>query len=539
MHDRVDTEGARTELTRPSRFSGDGMTMDRMLLGSILQRNARDPGLKRKPAVIFGDRALTYGELNAQSNRIANGLLDLGVRKGDRIGVLSRNSDVYVAVYFALAKAGAIMVPVNFWYRSREIRYTLQQSGARGLIYQTRFVNEVGGIGVLAGLEWMLTIGGAHGNRLEDVAAGSRSDEPAVELNENDPHIILYTSGTTGFPKGAVFSHKSHYLQALALAQSTGGRSDDVGLVVYPLFHTGGPDCLVLPHFLTGATLVILDGADPGEILSAVALHGATNVFCVPTVWRWILARQRLKRHDVSSVRRCLGSSDTFPAALLEDILETFESDVYVTYGLTEAGCILTVCPLTSGDLGKLGSVGRPMASVELDVVDSSGSPVAPGEAGEVVAKTASAMLEYWNMPEKTREALKGGWLHTGDLGRMDEDGYLYLSGRAKDLIISGGENIYPLEIERLLKEHPKIRDAAVVGVPDREWGESVLAAVVAGDGADLTPGEVSDYARARLAGFKKPRWVEIIPELPVTTATGKVRKAVLRDRYRDKYGTA
>ncbi len=512
--------------------------MDRMLLGSILQRNAGDTGLKRKPAVIFGNRSLTYGELNAQCNRIANGLLDLGVRRGDRIGVLSRNSDVYVAVYFALAKTGAIMVPVNYWYRRREIHYTLQQSGARGLILQDRFVDEVGGLDVGAGLEWMLTIGGTRGNRLEDLAARSPSVEPAVELDENDPHIILYTSGTTGFPKGAVFSHKSHYLQALSLALATGGHACDVGLVVYPLFHTGGPDCLVLPHFLTGATLVILDGADPGDILSAVAQHRATNVFCVPTVWRWILAHQRLSNHDVASVQRCLGSSDTFPAALLEDILATFESDVYVTYGLTEAGCILTVCRLTSGDLGKLGSVGRPMASVGLDVVDSTGNPVAPGEVGEVVAKTASVMLEYWKLPEKTGEALKGGWLYTGDLGRMDDDGYLYLSGRAKDMIISGGENIYPLEIERLLKENPKIRDAAVVGIPDREWGESVLAAVVASDSADLTPDEVSDYVRARLAGFKKPRWVEIIPELPVTSATGKVQKAVLRERFRTKYGT-
>lgn len=513
--------------------------MDGMLLGNILLKNARDPGLSRKTAIIFGNRAMTYRELNEESNRVANGLLDRGVRKGDRIGMLSRNSEVYVAVYFALAKLGAIMVPVNFWYRSREIRYTLRQSGARGLIYQNRFSDVVAGVGDLTGLEWTLTIGDSRGNRLEDVAAGSPSHEPGVELDENDPHIILYTSGTTGFPKGAVFSHKSHYLQALSLAISTGGNGDDVGLVVYPLFHTGGPDCLVLPHFLSGATLVILDGADPDAILSATALHGATNIFCVPTVWRWILAHQQRRNFDLTSVRRCLGSSDTFPMALLEDIMATFESDVYVTYGLTEAGCILTVCRLTADDLGKLGSVGRPMPSVELNVLDSSGGPVTPGEVGEVVAKTASAMLEYWNMPAKTAEALREGWLHTGDMGRVDNDGFLYLSGRAKDLIISGGENIYPLEIERLLREHPQIRDAAVVGIPDREWGESVLAAVVPSDGARLSPGEVAGYVGEHLAGFKKPRWVEILGELPVTTATGKVQKVVLRERFQRKYGTA
>ncbi len=513
--------------------------MDSMVLGKILQKNARDPGLRHKTAIIYGNCTLTYSELNDRCNRFANGLLGLGVRKGDRIGVLSRNSAVYVALYFALAKLGAIMVPVNFWYRSREVRYTLQQSGARGLIFHCRFADVVAGVGDLSGLEWKLTIGDNRGSRLEDVAAGSPNVEPEVEPDENDPHIILYTSGTTGFPKGAVFSHKSHYLQALSLAHSTGGRSDDVGLVVYPLFHTGGPDCLVLPHFLVGGSLVILDGADPDAILTAVSTHKATNIFCVPTVWRWILVRQHRKKYDVTSVRRCLGSSDTFPTALLEDILTTFESDVYVTYGLTEAGCILTVCRLTARDMGKLGSVGRPLPSVELGVVDSCGNPMTHGEVGEVVAKTASTMLGYWDMPEKTKEALKGGWLYTGDLGRMDNDGFLYLSGRAKDLIISGGENVYPLEIERLLRENPKIRDAAVVGIPDREWGESVLAAVVAEDGADLAPDEISDYVRIRLAGFKKPRWVEIVSELPVTTATGKVRKAVLRERFLGKYGTA
>lgn len=194
-----------------------------------------------KKAIIFGSRELTYGNLNEQCNRVANGLRDLGVRKGDRIGVLSRNSDTYVTVYFALAKLGAIMVPVNFWYRSREVHYTLRQSGVRGLIFHRRFAEVVAGVGSLSNLEWTLTIGDHSGNRLEELAAGSPADEPGVELDENDPHIILYTSGTTGFPKGAVFSHKSHYLQALSLARSTGGHSGDVGLVVYRSSTPAGP----------------------------------------------------------------------------------------------------------------------------------------------------------------------------------------------------------------------------------------------------------------------------------------------------------
>ena len=236
-------------------------------------------------------------------------------------------------------------------------------------------------------------------------------------------------------------------------------------------------------------------------------------------------------------MQRCLGSSDTFPPDLLDDILRTFNADVYVTYGLTEAGCILTVCKLTRHNHTKIGSVGCPMPSVEIRLVDEADRPVAPGEVGEVVARTPSMMQAYWDMPDRTAEALKGGWLHSGDLGRLDSDGYLYLAGRARDIIISGGENIYPLEIERLLKENPKIRDAAVVGIPDPEWGESVLAAVVPSEGAEITPDEIIDFVRTRAAGYKKPKYVEIVDKLPVTTATGKVQKAVLRERYGKKYG--
>jgi fatty-acyl-CoA synthase len=324
----------------------------------------------------------------------------------------------------------------------------------------------------------------------------------------------------------------------LSLATATGGHADDVGLVIYPLFHTGGPDCLVLPHFLLGATLVILDGGDADEILAATQRHKATNIFCVPTVWRRLLARLRQRDYDVDSVQRCLGSSDTFPPDLLDEILQRFNAEVYVTYGLTEAGCLLTVCRLTRQDRGKLGSAGRPMPIVELALVDENGDRANLGEVGQVVARTPGVMEGYWNMPERTAEALQDGWLYSGDMGRMDEQGYLYLAGRAKDMIISGGENIYPLEIERLLKEDPRIREVAVVGVPDREWGESVLAVVVPAPGAQLKEEEIVDYVRQRVAGYKKPRYVELVDALPVTTATGKVQKAVLRERYAEKYGT-
>ncbi len=324
----------------------------------------------------------------------------------------------------------------------------------------------------------------------------------------------------------------------MSLALAAGNISDDVGAVIYPLFHIGGPDCLVLPHVLTGATLVILDGGDPQAILEAAQRHRVTNLFCVPTVWRRILRMLEETPYDVTSVRRCLGSSDTFPPDLLGRILSRFNADVYVTYGLTEAGCILTVCRLTRDDRTKIGSVGRPMPTVEVRVVDPAMRNVAVGEVGEVVARGPSVMQGYWNMPDRTAEALDGGWLHTGDLARCDADGYLFIAGRAKDMIISGGENIYPVEVERVLKELPGVRDAAVVGVPDREGGESVLAAIVPDEGVTLSPQDVIDFVRTRLAGFKKPRYVEFVDALPATTATGKVQKSVLREQFRKKYSS-
>ncbi|HCR17772.1 MAG TPA: acyl-CoA synthetase [Candidatus Latescibacteria bacterium] len=511
-----------------------------LILGNILVKNANDPGLAQKIALISGDTRWTYAELNLHSNRIGNGLIRKGVSKGDRIAVLGRNSLTYVALYFALAKIGAIMVPVNFWYRESEIRYTLEQSSCSGLIHDTGFAAILGEIEAdVASLEWRLSYSRLdEPSPLGELAESSSDLEPRVDLDESDPHIILYTSGTTGFPKGTTVSHRSHFLHAISLALSTHAQSDDVGVLVYPLFHTGGPDCLLLPHFVMGATLVVMDGGDPDPILLAAETHEVTNIFCVPTVWRWLLDHQRKARYDISTVRRCLGSSDTFPPDLLDNILTTFQADVYVTYGLTEAGCILTVCRHTKDDRGKLGSVGRPMSTVELKLVDEEDAPVERGEVGEILAQSPSLMLKYWNMPEKTEEAFVAGWLRSGDLGRLDEEGFLFLSGRAKDMIISGGENIYPLEIERLLKEHPAILDAAVVGIPNREWGEAVLAAVVLSPGESISEQEAISYVSGRVAGYKRPKFVEFLDKLPVTTATGKIQKGVLRETLGKKYGT-
>jgi fatty-acyl-CoA synthase len=528
-------------------------------LGDILRLGAGRRRWGDKTALIWtgprgGGRRFTYAELNALCNRAAHALARLGVRPGERVALLARNCPEYMWLYFALAKLGAVLVPVNFWYRSGEIEYTLRQSRSTTFLYERRFAPQAeeamaGYGGVRHRLTWRVGAGdpgdGVGGARegeaggptgageldLYDLVADAPASEPDVPVTPAAQHIILYTSGTTGFPKGAVFSQGAHVLHAVAWALMTGQHAGDVGLLVYPLFHTGGPDCVLLPHFLVGGTVVLLDGADPQAMLRAIEAERATNVFCVPTVWRRLLAALDQGGHDVSSVRRCLGSSDTLPPDLLDGILEQFDAEVYVTYGLTEAGCILTYSRLTRNDRTGIDTVGRPHPLVELAV------DAPEGEVGEVLARGPTLMDGYWELPDKTAEAFRGGWLRTGDLGRLGLDGALTLAGREKDVIITGGEKVYPVEVERLIRTLPGVAEVALVGVPDPEWGESVLACVVPtpdAAGAAVSADAVRDFVRPRLAGYKCPRYVEFVAALPTTSATSKVQKSVLRERFKD-----
>ncbi len=532
-------------------------------LGDVLRVAAGRQRFGDKTALIWGEQRCTYAELNALANRAAHALQALGVRRGERVALLARNCPEYVWLYFALAKLGAVLVPVSFWYRSGEIEYTLRQSGTTTFLYEARFAPQATAALQAYGdvrhvVVWGQSPGrGAAGEgvlELGALMADAPAGEPDVPATAADQHIILYTSGTTGFPKGAVFSQGAHYLHALAWALMTGQHAEDVGLLVYPLFHTGGPDCVLLPHFLVGASVVLLDGADPAAMLGAIERHRATNVFCAPTVWRRLLAALQGGRYDVASVRRCLGSSDTLPADLLDAILHHFDAEVYVTYGLTEAACILTYARLTGHRRDKIHSVGRPHPLVEVQIAPLEPAPGhgadplpaprhgdghAGDNVGEVIARGPTLMDGYWDLPEKTAESLAGGWLRTGDLGYFDSEGYLYLAGRAKDMIVSGGEKVYPVEVEKLLRTLPGVGDVALIGVPDREWGESVLACVVRSpspEGRALTGAALQDFVGRHLAGYKRPRYVEFVDNLPMTGATGKVQKGVLRDRFRERY---
>ena len=475
--------------------------------------------------------SVTFAQLYAAASQVARVLAERGIGKGDRVALLGRNSAEWVAAYYGAALCGAVLVPLNFWYRAGEVAYVLEDSGAKIVLLEPEYAGIVD-----AACEQL---------RLEEAVSFNEQGTslPEVALDERDAHIILYTSGTTGFPKGAVMSHRAHVLHAMTFALHTGARADDVYLNVYPLFHTGGTDCAVLPYHFSGATVGLLRDPKPDAILSAIERWRVSAMMAVPTVWRRLVDSPDLERTDLSSFERAMGSSDAMPRDLLEQVMGAFRATWTQTYGLTEAGCILTYLP-PADHTRKIGSAGKLHAQADLFIADAARDddpdwPLRPehqlaaGETGEVVARTEHVMNEYWGKPEQTAAALRNGCLRTGDLGYLDDEGYLFIAGRLKDVIISGGEKIYPAEVEPQLRAYPGVRELALVGVPDREWGESVLAAIVSESGAQIDAEAFKRWARARVAGYKTPRHVAFVDELPRTTGTGKVQKALLREHFR------
>ena len=501
-----------------------------VLIGEILRRQAAPAGRPERPALVTERGPVTFTTLWRAACGVACELARRGVRPGDRVALLGRNSAEWVAAYYGAALCGAVLVPLNYWYRASEVGYVLADSGARLVLLESEYAGLVDST--------------YESVALNEVVSFNQGDRPPpdVTLDERDPHIILYTSGTTGFPKGAVMSHRAHVLHAMTFALHTGAQPDDVYLNVYPLFHTGGTDCAVLPYHFVGATVGLLRDPKPEAILDAIERWRVTAMMAVPTVWRRLVDSSDLAGRDLSSFRRAMGSSDAMPRELLEQVMRTFSASWTQTYGLTEAGCILTYLP-PSDHTRKIGSAGKPHAQADLFIADPAADsdptwPLEPehrlpaGETGEVVARTEHVMTEYWGKSEQTASAFRNGYLRTGDLGYLDDEGYLFIAGRLKDVIISGGEKIYPAEVEPQLRAYPGVRELALIGIPDREWGESVLAAIVAEDGARIDADAFTRWARARVAGYKTPKHVALVNELPRTTGTGKVQKALLRERF-------
>ena len=485
----------------------------------------------------------TYAELWDRIDELARALLARGLQPGDRVGIWAPNCAEWVLTQFATARIGAILVNINPAYRTHEARYALSQSGCRALIAATDFKSSdyVGMVEAIRGdlpeLEQVVFLGTEDWTRLL-AAAQDTTDQDllAVEasLSPEDPINIQYTSGTTGYPKGATLSHVNILNNAYFVGEGCRYTPSDRVCIPVPFYHCFGMVLGTLGCTTHGSAVVVPSPSfEPIATLETVATERCTSLYGVPTMFIAMQAEPSFAEFDLTSLRTGIMAGAPCPIETMKQCIETMHMDeVTICYGMTETSPVSTQTATDDPIDARVGSVGRAHPHVSIKVVDpETGETVPRGTPGELCTRGYSVMVGYWDDPERTAEAIDGeGWMHSGDLATMDSAGYVNIVGRIKDMIIRGGENIYPREIEEFLLGHPAVRDVQVVGVPDRRFGEEVMAWVQLRSGADVSREAVREYCRGRIAHYKVPRYVEFVDEFPLTV-TGKVQKFVLRDR--------
>jgi len=504
-----------------------------MDMGQILTLAARK--YPEHTALICGAERLSYRAFNSRVNQLAHVLLGLGLKKGDKVAALFFNSIPFVETYFAALKAGGVFVPVNFRFVGEEAAYILNQSDSRFFFFGKEFHSLVQSIrSALSKVDFFFTAGALPASgfqKYEDLLKGSPDTEPPVPLSEDDDCQIMYTSGTTGKPKGAVITHRNVLWNMFNTILGREEKEDEVSLVVGPLYHTAALNNHFTLRVALGGTSILVKEFDARQVLEMISREKVTVISGAPAMFHFLLNLPGKEEYDTRSVTKCTTGASILPEETKEKLLRFFPNvpGIYDVYGCTE--CSPNICILKAKDsLRKKESVGPPLPFLEVRIVDDQDRPVPANIVGELTCRGPNVMKGYYKDPEGTAEALRGGWLHTGDLARMDEEGFVYIVDRKKDLIISGGENIYPRELEEVLYRHPQIQDAAVVGIPDPLWGESVKAFVVLRKGAIMKEKEVVDYCKAHLAGYKKPKSVVFVDSLP-RNPSGKVLKTVLRNQ--------
>lgn len=489
----------------------------------------------QKPAIIFENFVFTYQQLNSRVNQVSNLLHEMGVRKGDRVAVLLYNSNAYIEIYFALAKIGAILVPLNFRLTGTEIESILKDSDSETLVFGEDFIEIV--TSIKSNIPVKETNYICFGETIpswavnyEKAIENESYQEPKIDgpIGGEDPHIIMYTSGTTGIPKGAILSHRKTFFNVLNADIFYGLTPLDVFLITRPLFHSGGLLVESSPMLYKGGTIILKKRFKPVEILEAIERYKVTVVEPPATLLKFILEQCDVKKYDLSSVKCWFTGGERVPPSLLKEY-QKHGIIISQIFGQTETSTI-TWLPISDASR-KLGSVGIPVLHGDVKIVNEEAIEVKSGEVGEIVVSGPTLMSGYWGRPEATEETIKDGWLHTGDLAKVDEEGFFYIADRKKDVIISGGENIYPAEVEKIFLENPKISDVAVVGIPDERWGEVGMAFIVLQEGERMTEEEALRFCEERMAKYKIPKSVKFVKELPQTAAQ-KIMRYKLREEY-------
>jgi acyl-CoA synthetase (AMP-forming)/AMP-acid ligase II len=502
-----------------------------------------------KLAIVFEDKRYTFSQLNERVNRLANGLMKLGAQKGVVIAFLQVNCNQCVETYFAVSKTGAIYLPLNFRAKEKELTYMLNTAEATALIVGERYIPMIQSIRPeLKYLKHLISIEKKHEDLLyyEDILKSSSAEEVVTPIDDKDTTILMYTAGTTGLPKGVMLSHMSFSTYVLENVSPPDPEAEERNILTVPLYHVAGIQAMMAAIY--GArTLVMERQFEPEEWMTLVEKEKANRAMMVPTMLKQLLDHPNFKKHNLSSLRVITYGAAPMPLPVIRKALEEFPGVSFINaFGQTETASTITALGpedhVISGTpeerekkLKRLASIGKPMSDIEMKVVDDSGKTLGVGEVGEILARGPRVMSGYWKDEEKTKKTIdKDGWVHTGDIGYVDEDGYYFLSGRSSDIIIRAGENIAPEELENVIREHPKVEDVAVIGVPDETWGEEPRAVVILKKGvakSKVMEDEIMEYCRQNLASFKRPRTVVFVDDLP-RNPMGKLIKREIREKY-------
>jgi long-chain acyl-CoA synthetase len=508
-------------------------------LARLLTDAAAEHGAR--PALKFDEEVMTYEALGEQAARVAGLLKQRGVAPGDPVGIMLPNVPAFAPVYYGILRAGGVVVPMNVLFKAREVGFYLADSRAKQLFVWHEFAESGETAAAETGTEVTIVAPGDF----EQVLAGAPVEFPDVPRDGSDTAVILYTSGTTGTPKGAELTHDNLLENCRRGGTELLGTSEqDVVLGALPLFHSFGQTACMNASVRAGACLTLMPRFDAEKALEIIARDKVTLMHGVPTMFHALLNHPRRDSYDASSVRLCCSGGSAMPVEVMRSFEHAFDCLILEGYGLSETSPVASFNHVDRER--KPGSIGTPIDGVEMKVVDADDGALPAGEIGEIVIRGHNVMKGYHRRPEATAAAMTGGWFHTGDLARVDQDGYFFIVDRKKDMIIRGGYNVYPREIEEVLYEHPDVLEAAVIGVPDASLGEEVGAAVVLRPGRDASPEEIRAFVKERVAAYKYPRHIWFADELP-KNATGKVLKREIRvpavdaaagDRHRDEAAT-
>ena len=506
-----------------------------MLLGDIIRLNGRkSPGAI---AVIAGERVITFGELRDRMLQVANAMLGIA-SPGDRIAVLAENLPEYVEMYYGVPSAGMALTFMNYRLHPKEWAWILNDAEAKVLVTQAKFLAQIEPLlDTMPSVEHVVVIGDTTSDkqfRYDDLVAAAQPVEPPNEVDEDSTAWLLYTSGTTGFPKGAMLTHRNLIVAALNSVIEYEPKPDERALIAFPLCHVSGYSVPV-NHF-RGGRIVLTPMFEPELWMQLVDEHQITGTTMAPTMLNFILQHPMIREYQLTSLRSIGYGAAAMPVEILRAAIARFGPIVYSGFGMTELGGNVLTFPKSAherainGEDHLLASCGTPMVLADVKVVDEQMNECPPGVVGEIVIRGEQVLKGYFRNDEGTAKAFERGWFHTGDMARRDEEGFFYIVDRMKDMIITGGENVYSREVEEVLYTHPAVSEAAVVGVPDAMWGEKVTAVVVLRPGMTATEAEIIAVSRDNLAGYKKPKSVVFLDELP-KTVSGKIIKRELRDR--------